>query len=1421
LFILTAVLVPDSASAQDPSEGTLSAVERSKLDGRFERIVRQARGGTLEVEIESMQKLARRRASDRQRSARERQKAVDGQAGRGLLDRLRRPEDRSTSRAAVGVPSVMDVRPDSRSAGGRPVYEAVVRTASPSTLETAGVTVVASVSNFATVRATPEGLRRLAQTRAVSKVRSPKTLEAHNDIGAAEVGARTLNSGAVGGTAYRGEETLSCIIDSGIDWSHPDFTDEEGDTRIQAIWDQVDDSTSVSTPAENDPSRFREGFNPDYGSEYRRSDIQAALDGSGSVNQKDLDGHGTHVAGTAASSGEAYRRSSGTRRYRGAAPASDIIAVKAGNGSYSFTNVINGVVYCQDVARESGKPVVINMSLGTDFAPHDGSSFAPRAIEQLSRPGSVVVTSAGNSGSPFSPIHTQTSLAADDSVDVGVGVTQYAPNDGGLNDLFTTTLWTYEPGPYEVSVYTPNQQDTLTVRVDDPDAIRDTTLFTPRGGIFLESATDGNGRYFQVQSFDVLETAPPAEGKWTVRIRHEGDSPTPVHGWFLTSQLGSGEDAGQAAFQEADNQFTIGAPATSKGAIAVGNYVQRTRWSQAPQGPSIGVPLLPKGIISSSSSRGPTVDGRTKPDVAAPGTWTASALSDDASPTLGRIGVVGDGEHEMLTGTSMSAPLTAGSVALLLQENPSLSTAEVRSLLRNTARADDAARSGGGVPNQTFGAGKLNVLRALTSLTGQGAPVEILAYNQPADFDQDTSVPLGEGGAERAALRFTPAQSGRVAGAYLSLGANQEADPANELSDSLRVEVWTDDGGAPGRQIGRTVQVAPSALRGFSPNHVSLSRTGAAVQAGEDYHVVIDPKDGAGPVDLLAETVSPTSGRSATFENGSWSSIDSDLVVRVQVRTDVTAPAAVAGLSVETAAPQNVSLRWEEVSSVDLGGYLVYRNTRPVGPSPDLAPFDTTEAGVSTYTDTTATEGQTYYYRVASVDRAGNASEAMASASAFLYPDDVQAEVSRSFGEGGASSGDYRLVALPGTVDRDVGEILAGEAGVDWSVLWDDGSESNFLVEYDGSETFNFRPGRGFWVVSKQGLSVSESFPTVSLQADTAATIPLHDGWNIISNPFGKAVSWQAVRAANEGQLQPLFGFSGAFAEADTLASAETGRAFYFLNNQGLSELTIPYPGAPRQGPSAPAAVAFEEARAQGPASSVAVTASVAGGEDGSSTVRIRSRTGSARTGAPIQKVVAPPRRLETVSLRIRDESAESPRRTFLASTRRDFDEGQTVPVVLRADTSAVRLRATTKGIGRTSVALIDRADGESYDLSGRQPAAVTVEEKSASFVLAVGTDAFVNEQVESATPESVGLTTAPNPFREQTTIRYRLPSESSVQLKVYDTLGRQVATLLDTRKKAGTHRVQFSARDLASGVYFGRLTVDGTVVTRKLTVVR
>lgn len=1420
LLALALGLTSTPSPAQDSPGSSLSDAERSKLDGRLERVVQKAQGGTLKSAIQEMEEVARQQPPQTVR----RNKRPGVQRGNlegkvsteGGLESFGAKSPSPLRRLAV------DVRPDGKGPGGTPIYSAIVEAESPADVQVPGATVVSAFDGFATVRATPRGLHSLASVPAVTKVRSPKLARPHNDVGAAEVGARTLNSGAVGRTEYKGEATLACVIDSGIDWSHPDFTDEDGNTRIRAIWDQVDDSTTVNTPAQNDPSRFRQGFNPDYGSEYLREDIQAALNGNGSINQEDINGHGTHVAGTVASSGEAYRRSSGTKRYRGAAPKSDLIVVKAGDGPYSFTNVINGIGYCQDVAGEAGKPVVVNMSLGTNFAPHDGSATQSQAVQQLSgdgsRPGTAIVASAGNSGSPFTPIHTQKSLGAGDSVSVGIDVTQYTPNNGAFNDLYTTTLWTYQPGPYEVSVYNPGQQDTLTVAVDGSQSVRDTSAATPRGSIFLESSTEGNGRYFQIQSLDLIESQPPAEGQWSVQIRHEGQLATPVHGWFLGSNLGDGQGAGTASFVQADNQFTIGSPATSKGAIAVGNYTLRTRWSNV-DGESIGTPSDPKGIITPSSSRGPTVDGRTKPDLSAPGRWIPSALSDDASSSLDpNLGVVGDGEHQMLKGTSMAAPLTAGSVALLMQEQPSLSTDEVRSLLRNTARTGERVETRGGSPNQTFGAGKLNVQRALTDLTGEAAPLEVLSYYEPADFAQDASVALGSGTAEQAALRFTPTQVGRVAGTYLSIAGNEQGDPANELTDSLRVEVWTDQNGNPGRQIGTSVSVAPSALRGFSPTFVDLSSTGATVRPGQDYHIVTGPEEGGGSVKLLAETVGTTAGRSATFDGSSWSGTGSDLVARVQVRTDVTAPPPVANVGIGTADPQNISLNWDRVSDPDLNEHLVFRDNDPIGSPADLTPFDTIGAEETSYADTTVTNGQTYYYRVAAVDQSENTGPLSKPTSAFLYPDHVRAEFTRGFEDGGANSSDYRLVALPGAVDKAVGDVLSGEYGLDWSALWDDGSESNFFVEYDESETFAFRPGRGFWVVSQEDLSVRDSISTVSLQSDTAATIPLHDGWNIISNPFGKAVPWSTVSAANDGALQPPFGFEGSFSQRDALASAETGRAFYFLNDQGLSELTIPYPGAPQQTGSSASALAASESAS----GTISVTATTEDGQDPSSqeissTVHVRGASGPEEQ----IKVIAPPQRFESVSLRVRNSSAENHRKKLLTVTSRDLTEGQTIPITLRADTSFVKLRAQIEGLGNPSIALIDASTGQSYDLSSGQAVTVDAGTGESQLKLAVGNDAYVNDQLQSATPEALALTTAPNPFRDRTTIRYTLPEKASVQLKVYDMLGRRIATLIDSQKRAGKHKIQLLGTDLPSGTYFGRLRVGNETRTQKITVVR
>jgi hypothetical protein len=78
-----------------------------------------------------------------------------------------------------------------------------------------------------------------------------------------------------------------------------------------------------------------------------------------------------------------------------------------------------------------------------------------------------------------------------------------------------------------------------------------------------------------------------------------------------------------------------------------------------------------------------------------------------------------------------------------------------------------------------------------------------------------------------------------------------------------------------------------------------------------------------------------------------------------------------------------------------------------------------------------------------------------------------------------------------------------------------------------------------------------------------------------------------------------------------------------------------------------------------------------------------------------------------------------------------------------------------------------------------------------------------------------------PNPFNPATTINYQLPTNALVTLKVYDVIGREVATLVNARQEAGRYTVNFNASTLASGVYFYRLQAGSFVETKKMMLVK
>ena len=177
-----------------------------------------------------------------------------------------------------------------------------------------------------------------------------------------------------------------------------------------------------------------------------------------------------------------------------------------------------------------------------------------------------------------------------------------------------------------------------------------------------------------------------------------------------------------------------------------------------------------------------------------------------------------------------------------------------------------------------------------------------------------------------------------------------------------------------------------------------------------------------------------------------------------------------------------------------------------------------------------------------------------------------------------------------------------------------------------------------------------------------------------------------------------------------------------------------------------------------------------------------------------------------------------------MTSRRVPQDEGHTFRVRLTSKTDGpVRLSANNlQAADAQAVALLDSQAGRTYDLNANE--SVTVEavgEEPRWLKVAVGSKSYVEQEKEAVVPQTVRLTSYPNPVRQQGTVAYTLPEEKKVTLRVYDVLGRQVATLAAGRKEAGRHTVRLETSQLASGVYFGRLTAGEQTRTQKITVVR
>ncbi|MFB6280296.1 MAG: FG-GAP-like repeat-containing protein [Salinibacter sp.] len=558
--------------------------------------------------------------------------------------------------------------------------------------------------------------------------------------------------------------------------------------------------------------------------------------------------------------------------------------------------------------------------------------------------------------------------------------------------------------------------------------------------------------------------------------------------------------------------------------------------------------------------------------------------------------------------------------------------------------------------------------------------------------------------------------------------------------------------------------------------------------------------------------------------------------------TPTTTPSSPPSLSA-AASTDRIQIQWRPSPSENVAGYEVFR-----AESSFTAPSQATLLTESLVPDTTFVDessdfdpGTRYHYRVRSVTAVGTVGSLSEEVSVQLPPAEVQAETNVSFGNPGDADG-YRLVALPGAISTDLGEVVPGEPGKkkDYRAFREEGAgggQASTLQECGADCTFG--PGTGFWLLHREDWSHQERYSTVQLSQKGTYEIPLTPGWNLISNPFANDLSWSAVTAANEdslgsgASLGPIYRLSGGtWRTPETFASAQNGEAFYFNNDPGLETLVLPHPTA--RSSTAQSSSSTTESSAEGrlPDRSLVLQAFVGGEPE--SRVQL-GRLPGAKEGLGPYDAEAPPSPFGGPTLRSVAESnaaestvAKSNSASYLLRDYRPpSGKGTQFPLTLRRlGDRPVSIR--TEGTGRLKAqrtALVDKATGRTFRLRREGPIVLRGKGRARKVVVLIGTASYVRTQKRKLAPEEAKLYPVyPNPVSPgaAATIEYAVPKARQVRIRIYDLLGRHVETLVRGRKRAGFHRVRWpGAAGLASGMYFVRLRLGSRTQVRKMTVIR
>ena len=538
--------------------------------------------------------------------------------------------------------------------------------------------------------------------------------------------------------AFTGKGVIAAIEDTGFDFTHPAFRNDDGTSRIKWFWDPL---------AEND--------NPDeLGQIYTTPEQVMAAQYCVNADSKH---HGSHVLGSMAGRGL-------NGRYMGMAPEADIM------GAYypldnitaefdekltnylkrhleDFSPIADNLIKIDvsdifelvalkkifDVADAAGQPCVVNWSFGSESNFYYDYTLYEQVVNQLVGPGHIVVAAAGNDGDYCRYLKKEAGAPLEQKF--------YCSTD--LNS-FTISMRTKMTEPFfDYSLSFNDFEETITINTEDSYNATEALVYD-YGDIQIE--VNAFSTYSDMVTYSICIKP---QGDYASYLIEDGlmimVAKILIGADTEVELMGGSKSSNFVVFTLDDptdsrgcNLCTICGQASLERLISVGGMHHRSSFTNIFGEQSSELTLGSKeGQLMSFSACGPTLDGRVKPDVVAPGHNIISALNsfyrgdDTARLTAYKANVFGK-DYAMwgMSGTSMSAPIAAGIIALWLQAKPDLTPEDILGVIARTSHQPEPEFSGY-EKNIYYGYGEIDAYAGLLDIL-QLTDIPELSHHQPA-----------------------------------------------------------------------------------------------------------------------------------------------------------------------------------------------------------------------------------------------------------------------------------------------------------------------------------------------------------------------------------------------------------------------------------------------------------------------------------------------------------------------------------------------------------------------------------------------------------------------------------------------------------------------------------------------------------------